>query len=141
MMTTELSNYLRANTTLTEIDIGRIESLAINRKLNKNEFILEAGAICRHKVFVARGLLRTFSVTPDGNEHIIQFAAENGWSIDAESYDQQTPSRVSISAVEQSEILMWIKPDFEMLRNTIPSLRIFAEKIIAQNIYQSRQRI
>ena len=140
-MNTEFNHYLRAHTNIDDDVIHRINSLALSRSLRRNENILHAGDICRHKVFVVRGLLRTFSTSDDGSEHILQFSAENSWTLDAESYDNEVPSRVSIAAVEASEILLWNKSDFENLRNSIPGLKSFAEQIIARNIYYSRQRI
>lgn len=141
MMNAEFSNYLSKQTDLGNDAINRISSLALSRSLRRNENVFNAGEICRDKIFVVRGLLRTFSTSVDGNEHIVQFSPENSWTLDAESYDRQVPSRVSIGAVEPSEILLWNKTDFDTLLKSIPALKSFAEQIIARNIYYSRQRI
>ena len=134
-------NHLRLHTDLSEEEIGCISALAVTRKLRRNEFILREGEICRHKAFIASGLLRTFGLTPDGGEHILLFSRETNWSLDAESYDRQVPSRFNISAVEPSELLLWAKADFERLLAELPRLKSFAEQLISRNNYSSRQRL
>ena len=141
IMNTEFSRYLSAQTDLDDDAIRRIESLASSRSLRRKENVFQAGEICRHKVFVVRGLLRTFGTSDDGSEHILQFSPELNWTLDAESYDRQVPSRVSIGAIEASEVLLWTKNDFDSLLKSTPALKTLAEQIIARNMHYSRQRI
>lgn len=137
----EFETYLRNGSDMPEETIRRISDLALLRKLRRNELLFNAGEICRHKVFVMSGLLNTFSISADGNQHILQFSPENSWTLDVESYDREIPSQVSIGAVEPSTILCWLKKDFEMLRAEIPQLKKFAEDLIARNTHYSRKRI
>lgn len=140
-MSVTFKNYLRLQTSLSEEDINRVSALSIARKLRRNEFLLREGEVCRHKTFVVNGLLRTYGMTPDGAEHILQFSPENNWTLDAESYDRQLPSRYNISAVAPSEVLLWTQADFNGLLAEFPQLKIFAEQLISRNIYSSRQRL
>ncbi|OCX52286.1 cyclic nucleotide-binding protein [Mucilaginibacter sp. PPCGB 2223] len=140
-MITAFENYLRQETSLSDADIHQISSLAIRRKLRRNEFLFREGEVCRHKVFVISGLLRIFGMTPDGGEHILQFSPETTWTIDAESYDRQTPSIYNIDAVEPSELLLWTKADFDSLLTRIPQLKKFAEQLISGNTYSGRRRL
>jgi len=133
--------YLQTHTTLLPDSIRRVSSMAIPHTLRRNEYILSTGEICRHKVFVISGMLRMFGTSADGSEHILQFAPENGWTLDVESYDKQIPSLVNISAIEPSVILCWTKADFTSLLSDIPQFRSFADQIIARNNYYSRQRM
>jgi CRP-like cAMP-binding protein len=134
-------NYLRAQTNLSDDDICRIGTMAFRRQLRRNEFLLREGEVCRHKIFVENGLLRTFGTTPDGSEHILQFSPENSWTLDVESYDHQTPARSNIAAVESAVVLLWSKAAFHDLLVEMPQLKNFSEKLIAHNIYRSRQRL
>ena len=140
-MLQQFETYLRTKTDLPLETIGRICSLAVQRNLKRNEFLLTAGEICRCKTFVASGMLRTYSISADGSEHILQFSPENSWTLDPESYDNNIPSLVNIAAVEHTSILCWQRADFLSLLAEIPQFKIFSEKIISQNIYYSRQRI
>jgi len=140
-MHTQFETYLRANTSLPTELIEQVSDLAMRRTLRRNEHLFSAGEVCRNKVFVNSGMLRTYSVTADGNEHILQFSAENNWTLDPESYDHEVPSLVNIAAVENADILYWNKADFSELLATIPQFKSFSEQIIARNGYYSRQRI
>lgn len=140
-MTDEFEVYLRAHTDLNDGDMDRIRSLAVHKTLRRNEFLLREGEICRHKIFVMKGLLRTFGTAADGSEHILQFSPEHSWALDVESYDRQQPARYNIAAVENSEVLLWVKADFDGLLAGIPQLKSLAEQLISRNIYSGRQRL
>lgn len=136
----EFETYLRAGN-MAEEAIRRISDLAVQHTLRRNEVLFSVGEICRHKVFVVSGMLYTFNISADGNQHILQFSPGNSWTLDVESYDKQIPSAVSIGAAEPTTILCWQKNDFEMLRAEIPQLKQFAEELIARNTHYSRKRI
>jgi CRP-like cAMP-binding protein len=91
METLEFQNYLQSRAPLGEMDLERICSLATPKVLRRNEFMFHEGEVCRYKAFIVKGLLQTFSTSPDGSEHILQFSPEHTWIVDAESYDKQTP--------------------------------------------------
>ncbi|SEM97609.1 cAMP-binding domain of CRP or a regulatory subunit of cAMP-dependent protein kinases [Mucilaginibacter gossypiicola] len=137
----EFETYLRNGSDMAEETIRRISDLAVPRNLRRNEVLFSAGEVCRHKVFVMSGLLYTFNISADGNQHILQFSPENSWTLDVESYDRQIPSQVSIGAVEPSSVLSWQKKDFDMLLAKVPQLKKFAEDLIARNTHYSRKRI
>lgn len=140
-MINDFKNYLQLKTNLNGDEIDYVISLAVSRKLRRNEFILQEGEICRYKFFVVNGLLRTFSISSDGTEHILRFSQENTWTLDKESYDLQAPARTNISAVEQSNILFWTKAGFERLNEELPALKSFTTQLTADNIYSSSQRL
>ena len=137
----EFEVYLRAHTSLGEDDIDHVRSLAIPKTLRRNEFLLREGEICRHKTFIGRGLLRTYGTAADGAESILQFSPEHTWTLDVESYDRHQPARYNIAAVENTELLLWAKADFDSLLAGIPQLKSFSEQLISRNIYNSRQRL
>lgn len=140
-MNTGFETYLHTHTGLSDEDIERISSAATHRTLHRNELLLREGQVCRYKTFVVKGLLRTFGIVADGGEHILQFSAEHSWTLDAESYDRQIPSSFNIAAVEQSEVLLWSRADFDRLLTDIPGLTTFAQQLISRNTYSSRNRL
>lgn len=134
-------SYLKTKTSLPDDAIRSVYILANERTLRRNENILSEGEICRHKVFIAEGLLRTYNTGTNGNEHILQFSPELTWTLDAESYDREKPTNVNIAAVEPSRILYWHKTDFDRLLKEYPLLKLFSEQLISHNMHYSRQRI
>lgn len=132
---------MASQTDLPAETIRHIGSMATFRQLTRNQALLSAGEICRHKIFVISGLLRSYHLRTDGSEHILQFCPEHTWTLDVESYDQQIPSLVTIQAVERSAVLLWAKPDFDKLLKDIPELKKFSERLISRTIYHNRNRI
>ena len=140
-MQSEFENYLKLQTSLSDDAIQTISSLALPQTLSRNELLLQAGNICRYKVFVVKGMLRTFSVSANGNEHILQFSPELSWTLDVESYDKEIPSQVNIEAIEATEVLLWAKVDFNRLLNEFPEFKNLSQQLISNNIYYNRQRM
>lgn len=140
-MIIEFQSYLQSHASFREEDLKRISALAEPRTLHRNDFLLLEGEVCRHKTFIAKGMVRVFGTRPDGSEHILLFSPEHTWTLDAESYDKQIPSRFNIAAVEESEVLMWTKTDFDKLLAEIPLLKSFSEQLISRAIHNSRQRL
>lgn len=137
----EFEKYLQENTNLTPDEIHHISSKAVDKTLRRNELLLRAGDVCRQKVFIAKGLLRTYSIDVNGNEHILQFAPEHSWTLDVESYDKEIPTETNMGAVEPTEVLLWQKDDFNKLLSEVPELNKLSQQIISRNIYYSRQRM
>lgn len=79
-----------------------------------------------------------FAVDKQGNEHNIQFAAENDWIAEIGSFHSGRPSGLFIEAIEAGIILQIEKQDLYFLYLNIPKLdRIF--KVIVENKYVELQ--
>ncbi|WP_259069894.1 Crp/Fnr family transcriptional regulator [Mucilaginibacter sp. X4EP1] len=140
-MFAEFETFIRERTDLSDADIEVIRSLAIEKIVRKKESLLHAGEVCRYKMFVSKGLLRTFCTKEDGSDYILQFSPENSWTTDPESFDKLIPSVCNIDALEYSEVIMWTKEDFNYLFANIPGLKAYTQKLIVQNMYVVRQRV
>jgi CRP-like cAMP-binding protein len=134
-------NYITANANLTTEQLRQMRSLAIAKRLRKRQFLMQEGDVCRHKAFVSRGLLKTYRLKDDGTEYIMRFTPENHWAIDHESYNNQTPSKYCIDALEDTEVLLWTKEDFEKLSASIPSLVSFSERLRSSSMDANQERI
>lgn len=133
--------YLEDKISLTEQNFKLIESVSTIKKLRKRQYLLQEGDVCRFNAFVCKGFLRYYYVDDKGQEHILQFAPENYWTGDRESLDAEVPSKYNIDAIEDSEILLIKKNDFEMLFKTIPAFNDFVNKTIKKNVLVLQERI
>ena len=79
--------------------------------MEKGQFLLREGEVCRNTFFVEKGLLRLYSISKAGKEHIIQFAPENHLITDRSSLFFGESSDYFIDAIEDSEIIS-LSPDF-----------------------------
>lgn len=71
----------------------------------------------------------------------MQFAPENYWTGDRESMDSGLPSKYNIDAIEDSEILLLKKEDFELIRKTIPAFNDFVNETLKKNLVFLQERI
>ncbi len=133
--------YLEDKIDLTDQHYELIESVSFFKKLRKRQYLLQAGDVCRFNAFVCRGFLRYYYMDEKGQEHIMQFAPENYWTSDRESMDSGLPSKYNIDAIEDSEILLLKKEDFEMIRKTIPAFNDFVNETLKKNIVVLQERI
>jgi len=140
-MFTAFETYVRENSNVTDSDIDMMRSMAVEKKLRRKEFLLHQGEICRYKIFIAKGLLRTYATRDEGSEHILRFSPENSWTTDPESFENATPSLLNIDALEPSELVLWTKNDLRYLIDNIPGLKAYFNKLMASSGSLFRQRI
>lgn len=89
-------------------------------RLNKKQYFLQAGDICMNYGFIVKGAMRMYSVDEKKQEHIIRLGLEEWWMGDRESFNNRTPSRYNIDALEPCELLILnLENDTELL-NDLP---------------------
>lgn len=133
--------YLEEKIALTDQDFELIESVSSFKKLRKRQYLLQEGDVCRFNAFVCSGFLRYYYVDKKGQEHIMQFAPENYWTGDRESMDSGLPSKYNVDAIEDSEVLLLKKEDFELIRKTVPAFDDFVNRTLKRNVLVLQERI
>jgi CRP-like cAMP-binding protein len=113
-------------------------SLLTERRLLKKQFLLQEGWVCRHESFIVSGCLRTYFVDRNGDEHTMQFAVEDWWVNDLESFLRHTPSQYTIEAQEPTVVLQIDHASLEKLYIQVPAFEryfriLHQHAFIAQN--------
>ena len=109
------------------------------KKLKKKQFVVVEGYVCNYLTFVSKGLLKSYHVDDKGNEHINQFSPEGWWTSDMSSFFSGGISFYSIDAMEDSEVLLITKEDFENLTIQVPVMdRYF--RLLFQNSLITKER-
>jgi CRP/FNR family transcriptional regulator, anaerobic regulatory protein len=101
-----LLHYLSTNGILADLthpDIPRLLDLAPLRRLEKGEYLLREGEICRFLTLVGKGVL-VYSNDRDGLETALDFAVEGQWATSIRSLNDQVPADLSIRALEPCEL-------------------------------------
>jgi CRP-like cAMP-binding protein len=133
--------YITANGHFSPEDLQLMRSLSIVKKIRRKEFILQEGEVCRHKIFIAKGLLKSYYLRHDGTEHIMRFSPENSWTTDHDSLKNQTPSQSNIDALENSEVVMWTRENMAELFASIPAFNAYMNRLMENALKFSHQRI
>jgi CRP-like cAMP-binding protein len=135
------ATYLTAHGPFTQADLVRIASVASPKKLKRHDQLLQAGEVCRYEAFVIRGLLRLYRVGPDATERIMRFAAENWWICDLESFHQGIPAKGVIEALEDSDVLLFSKDNWEALKRDVPAFNTLQAQVISRSLEAQCDRL
>ncbi|WP_208796464.1 Crp/Fnr family transcriptional regulator [Flavobacterium fluviatile] len=103
------------------------------KKLKKNEHLLVEGQFCNFGVFIEKGCIRHYYLI-DGVESTGNFFFENGWYADFESYLYGKPSRLNIEALEDCDLFLAYKEDFDKLVIQYPVFNGFLREMMERTI-------
>jgi CRP-like cAMP-binding protein len=138
-MKDQIKTYFNRYVEFSDSEIDEFFSKLTRKLFQKKDYILQEGKICTSRYFIISGLVRSFYIDNKGNEKITQFAIENWWVTNMESFIKKTPSAISIQALEKTEILIIDKEELERLFFSIPKLeKLF--RIITENMLIATQR-
>lgn len=133
--------YISEKALLTDEEFKAIEAVSRDKKLRRRQYLLQEGDIWKLNAFVCKGLLRSYTVDSKATEHIMQFAPENHWTGDRESLMTGNPSRYNIDAIEDSELILIGKQDFDRLCKSIPALNDVVNTVLQKSFIVSQERI
>ncbi len=134
-------DYLTNKIDLTDSEIELLWSCHIQRKIKKKQFLLHEGNVWRYSCFIVSGCLRCYRISDDGNEHIIRFGVENWWMYDSESFNTGEPSKSNIDALEDSELILFTKENYDKLLIEIPNFRNLIDTLQSRSFDASQNRI
>lgn len=134
-----LFKHIEEKVSLTATDKEMISPFFIRKRLRKKQYLLQEGDVCKYLSFVAKGLVRTYNVDEKGDEHMSVFGWEGWWISDFNSFLSVVPAMFYIDAIEDSEVLMISRSDYDTLTLQVPIMdRYF--RILYQNSLVTKER-
>ena len=138
----ELIDYFKSKSVEVTPEMEKlIDENLIRKSVKKNEVLLRIGESCNYTFFVAKGLLRAYSIDENGKEHILQFAPENWLISDRSTVLFDGVSEQFIDAVEESEVIFIPSDFFEKLAKDSPSFQKFNMLALNNHIRHLHKRI
>jgi CRP-like cAMP-binding protein len=101
----QLIDYVQNFVSLNDDEAEQLATAFNEVKIKKRQFIVQPNFTNQHRSFVVKGAFRSYAITDNGQEHTLQFAIENWWVSDFNSYIYQHPASLFIVALEDSTIL------------------------------------
>jgi CRP-like cAMP-binding protein len=101
----KLKAHIQKRQPLTDAEA---EDFCLNFKMvhvKKRQFIVQPEFIAKNRFFVIQGSFRAYVIGDQGQEHTIQFAIDDWWITDYNSYIFQQPASMFIMALEDSVVL------------------------------------
>lgn len=111
------------------------------QKINRKEYVLQEHQICDAYYFVLSGCLRFYSNTQNGTEQILQFGIKGWWISDYHSFESQIPSEYNIQAIEQTELLILERKDYQQVFNKVPLLNVYFRLMMQRGYTASLKKI
>ncbi|WP_228457466.1 Crp/Fnr family transcriptional regulator [Chryseobacterium indologenes] len=122
-----ISRYI----TLTEEEVEIFKSFWTEKTLEKGEYLLRNGNVCRYDNYVVSGLLKAFYINAEnGNEEILYFSIDDWWASDIDSFSKQRVSVYNIQALEKTTVLQISYHSFQKLLLRIPRLERYFRLIL-----------
>ncbi|MFT3935676.1 MAG: Crp/Fnr family transcriptional regulator [Chitinophagaceae bacterium] len=132
-MYTSLINKMKQYTQLSKSDIAVIESLFYKKTLQKGEYFLQEGKICRELAFINNGLVCYF-VNNDAAEVVHNFAIENEFICNYDSLINKTISHKNIMALETTELLCISVDKLQQLYDKLSNGEKFG-RLLMEDVY------
>lgn len=94
------------------------------RIVKKDEILLKEGETCTFLYFVTKGSLYLYYEHRHAQQ-VIHFALENWWITDYKTFPVQGPAVYSIAAMEDSELIVMSRQQYEALLNRYPLVALY----------------
>jgi CRP-like cAMP-binding protein len=135
-----LIECIKEKVDLNENDIEILKPFFIPKKVRKRQYVLNAGDVCQYITFVDKGMLRSFTIDSEGNEHVVQFAIEGWWVSDVGSFVSGEEALYNIEALEDCELLHLKKPGMDELLMKVPLMERFFRILMQNNVVALQRR-
>lgn len=104
-MTEQLFKHVGKFVALTGEERQRLAACFREVNIKKQQFIVQPSFTARNRHYVQQGAFRAYVLSEDGQDHTINFAIDDWWITDYNSYIFQQPATMFVVALEDSVIL------------------------------------
>lgn len=136
-----LKKHITKRVHLTDEEFDACTKFFFLKRLKKHQFLLNEGDVCKYIGYVNSGCLREYTIDSKGTEHIIQFAIEDWWVSDLNSFLSGLPATLNIDTMEDSEVLLLEKSARENLFEEVPQMEKFFRLLLEANYVATHKRV
>src|SRR6185436_6629908 len=116
-----MKNHIRQIEPIHDDEFERLADFFKFIKIKKKEYFTRQNEVCKQFAFVASGCLRAFNIDSKGEEYTMYFAFRDWWIGDKTSFYSNTPARFDTQALEECELLVCNKMNWEKALVEIPA--------------------
>ncbi|MDW3211755.1 MAG: Crp/Fnr family transcriptional regulator [Reichenbachiella sp.] len=140
-MINRLFDHIHKFSQAVDSDLRLIEAALSKKEFKKKDHLLTAGHTCHYKYFILSGCMRSYFVNNKGAEQIVNFALEDWWMTDYDSFINQNISQLNIQAIEDCTVLRLSKSDFDRITTQSPALSTYFRTILEKRHIADQRRI
>lgn len=132
-------NYIQKIVPMSEEELTEFTAAFSIKKVKKKQFICQPDYVMKYRYYVLQGAFRSYVIGQDGLDQTIQFALEDWWISDINSYIYQIPATMFIVALEDSMVL---QIEYETEQQLKQASHIFEKffRIVAERTAAFHQR-
>ncbi|MCS4305615.1 Crp/Fnr family transcriptional regulator [Chryseobacterium sp. BIGb0232] len=139
--TASLITYFKNFIPLSKEEVKVLDQRITERRIRRKQFILQENEVCQYYTFVVSGCFKMYSIDNNGEEHNLQFASENEWIVDIDSFHHKIPSKLYIVALENAIVLQIEKNDLWYLYTYYPKFDRNFRVIIENKFIELQNRV
>ncbi|WP_353719151.1 Crp/Fnr family transcriptional regulator [Dyadobacter sp. 676] len=123
----------------SEQELAMMKERMCLKTLRKNEHFVRQGIASQEIALVEKGTMRLYIETPD-KEICKDFLFENSVACSYDGFFFGQPSRVSIQALQETQLLVWTKEDSHYLYKTCPGWQRFWNLLVVEQLMKTDYR-
>lgn len=104
MNTNDIKSVFNSITPIPDGIWEEFEQYFTEKSLNKEEILWETGSVCKHLIFIKKGIIRIYDTQTD-KENTVEFIFEGNLLTDYLSFTQQIPTYYAYKAIEACELI------------------------------------
>ena len=111
------------------------------KELERHQFFLKEGRVCKEYLFLASGFMRSFAMDTNGNEITTNFHAPNQVVFEVASFFNQAPAKENIQALEDCSGWVISFDQLNRLFHSMPAFREFGRHILVRGFAGLKNRM
>lgn len=131
----EYINFITTFGDLNSQDLAVIQSVLVEKKINKGEYFSEAGQVPKEIGFILKGVIRGVFMNERGEDISRCFITEYNLVCDYVNMESGKRSTESLQASEDCLLLVMKKDDWVSLSEKIPQWEIIKTKMVRDCLY------
>ncbi len=136
-----MKDYLKKFNILSDEEIVEIQKLGIHKTLEKGDFFVEEGIVCREIAFVVSGVFRSFYYSSSGEEITYCFTFPNVFVTAYSSFITRERTLENIQALTSVDLLVIPKSEIEKFEQKSRNWLLLAKTIAEQEYIKLEKRI
>jgi CRP/FNR family cyclic AMP-dependent transcriptional regulator len=139
-MFSQINNSVQRYETLTTTELEAFNSLLQLKKVSRKTLLLNKGEVCKYEAFIVKGCIKTYFIDENEHEVILTFSVENWWVSDIGSFHEQTPSKMFIETIEDSELLILTRETKAELLYKVPKFEKIFRLLVQRHLASYQER-
>lgn len=137
----EMIEYILRFGNFNQQQINFIKSKCTIHKVQKNDYVMEAGFFVNHIYFLKEGIVRISFFTKSGDEVTKYFIDENHFAFEAGSFMYRTQATSYVQAITDCEFVTISRTNFEEISSTILHWDEVFHKMVTKGLTEKVDRI